>query len=48
MTAEPQQSTDIVAEYTEFTIGSEKVALISDPNNVRAWIKSDRTVPLTD
>jgi hypothetical protein len=38
---QPHLSTDV--EYTEFTLGTKTISLISDPDNPRAWLKSDVT-----
>lgn len=44
MNDEQQSQQTIAAEYTEFTLGTKTISLISDPDNARAWLKSDVTV----
>ena len=41
MNDKQQSHQQIAAEYTEFTLGTKTIALISDPDNPRAWLKSD-------
>lgn len=38
-----QPNLSIAVEYTEFTLGTKTISLISDPDNPRAWLKSDVT-----
>jgi len=32
------------SRFTEFTVGSEKIALLADESNERAWIQSNVTM----
>lgn len=38
-----QSKPSTAVEYTEFTLGAKTISLISDPDNPRAWLKSDVT-----
>lgn len=38
-----QSQPSTAVEYTEFTLGTKTISLISDPDNPRAWLKSDVT-----
>ncbi|SEP21962.1 hypothetical protein SAMN04487948_12262 [Halogranum amylolyticum] len=46
MNDEQQTSPSSAVEYTEFTLGTKTISLISDPDNPRAWLKSDVTTTI--
>jgi hypothetical protein len=46
---QPSRETEplIRETYEEFTVGSERVAVIGDPENAHAWLQSTVTEPIT-
>lgn len=46
MNDKQQSQPSIAVEYTEFTLGTKTISLISDPDNPRAWLKSDVTTTI--